>query len=210
MTQLRSAVRDPQYFVEASAVANETMRRARHNVEQIIEKLDRLGYRFTAWINYFGNLNDELKPDLSRLPLLGNPEVFKPAEANAPERLDAFEEVIGGPLPLSMRHWWEQIGFVCLAGVHETLSPGDPDGADPLVIWEFDDEHTELIDLTQFNGTGFQLSLERDAYAIRVLDWGADVKIRPDRLWFVPYLREAFQWGVSPGGRTETGGPIKS
>jgi hypothetical protein len=198
LTQLHATVRDPQHFVEASAVAHETMRRAKHNVEQIIEKLDRLGYRFTASINYFGNLEEELKPDRSRLPSLGNPQVFKPAAANAAERLDALEETIGGPLPLSVRHWWEQIGFVCLAGVHETLSPGDPDGASPLVIWEFDDEWTDLVDLKQFNGTGFQLSLERDAYAIRVPDRGADVKIRPDSLWFVPYLREVFEWGGFP------------
>jgi hypothetical protein len=43
------------------------------------------------------------------------------------------------------------------------------------------------------------LALERDAYAIRVPDWSADVNIGPDRLWFVPYLREVFQWGGFPG-----------
>jgi hypothetical protein len=199
MTQLGPAVRDPQHLVDASAVARETMRRARHNIEQIVGKLDRLGYRFTVSINYFGDLQKELKPDPSRLPSLGNPLVFKPADASAPARLDALEKTIAGPLPLSIRHWWEQIGFVCLTGVHENLSPGDPEGASPLVIWEFDDEWTELIDLTEFNETGFQLSLERDAYAIRIPDPGADVKIRPDRLWFVPYLREVFEWGGFPG-----------
>ena len=209
MTRLGSAIRDSQYFVEASAVARETMRRVRHNIEQIIEKLDRLGYRFTASIDYFGDLQRELTPDLTRLPSLGNPSVFKPAEASAPQRLDALEKRIAGPLPLSIRHWWEQIGFVCLAGVHEILSPGDPEGASPLVIWEFDDEWAEPIDLTQFNETGFQLSLERDAYAIRVPDWGADVKIRPDRLWFVPYLREVFKWGGFPGWAHKDGRPEK-
>ena len=203
MIQLGSSVRDPQYFDDATAVARETMRRARHNVEQIIEKLDRLGYRFTRWVDYSRDLKDELKPDPSRLPSLKDPQVFQPARASAPEDLDVLEELIGGPLPLSIRHWWEQIRYVCLDGVHETLSPGlDPQGASPLEIWPFDGFEGDffgLIDLTEFNETGFQLSLERDAYAIRVPDRGADVKIRPDRLWFVPYLREVFEWGGFPG-----------
>lgn len=209
LIQLDSAVRDPRYFVEATAVARETMRRARHNIEQIIGKLDRLGYRFTVSIDYFGDLKQQLSPDPSRLPSRTNPLVFKPAEANAPNRLDALEKTIAGPLPLSIRHWWEQIAFVCLAGVHETLSPGDPDGLSPLVIWEFDDEWAELIDLTKFNLTGFQLSLERDAYAIRIPDPGADVKIRPDGHWFVPYLREVFEWGGFPGWAHRPGAPGK-
>jgi len=170
-------VRDPQYFDDASAVAHETMRRARHNVEQIIEKLRGLGYRFTL-----------------------GPEAYKPADSSAIGRLDDFEGTIGGPLPLSIRHWWEQMEFVCLAGLHETLTPSfDVDATHPLTIWDFSDEDRELIDLTERGQTGFQLALERDAYAIRVPDWSADVNIGPDRLWFVPYLREVSQWGGFPG-----------
>jgi hypothetical protein len=200
LTQLGPAVRDTRYLSDANSIGFEMMRRARHNVEQIIEKLDALGYRFTNHVNHLGSLEDELKPDLTLLPSLGNPSVFKAPKASASEDLDVLEHLTGGPLPLSIRHWWEQIGFVCLSGVHETLSPGlDPDGAGGLVIWEYD--FKDPLDLTSFNETGFQLALERDAYAIRLPDASADVKIRPD-LWFVPYLRRVFEWGGFPGWAT--------
>lgn len=46
LTALGAGVRDALYFEDAWAVACETMRRARHNVELIIRRLDALGYRF--------------------------------------------------------------------------------------------------------------------------------------------------------------------
>jgi len=46
MMELGPAVREPQYFDEAWAVARETMRRVRHNLMLIIPRLDGLGYRF--------------------------------------------------------------------------------------------------------------------------------------------------------------------
>jgi len=46
LTALGPAVREPQYFDEAWAVARETMRRARHNLTLIVPRLDALGYRF--------------------------------------------------------------------------------------------------------------------------------------------------------------------
>jgi hypothetical protein len=46
MTALGLRVRQPLYAEHAEAVARETMRRARHNVELIIQRLDKLGYKF--------------------------------------------------------------------------------------------------------------------------------------------------------------------
>ena len=43
---LGAKVREAPHFDDAWAVARETMRRARHNVEHIIRRLDELGYRF--------------------------------------------------------------------------------------------------------------------------------------------------------------------
>src|SRR5262249_28915620 len=109
----------------------------------------------------------------------------------------------------SIRHWWEQIEHVCLFGSHEALSPHDPEGSDQLVIWSFDDEWSELVDMREFGQTGFQLSLERDAYAVRVPDGSADARIRPDRLWFVDYLRDVFEWGGFPGWKYRKDPPVK-
>ena len=46
MTALGPRVREAPHFDDAWAVARETMRRARHNVELIIRRLDQIGYQF--------------------------------------------------------------------------------------------------------------------------------------------------------------------
>jgi len=46
LVTLGPSVRDAAHFDDAWAVARETMRRARHNVEHIIRRLDAMGYRF--------------------------------------------------------------------------------------------------------------------------------------------------------------------
>ena len=46
MTALGAAVRSAPYMDDAWAVARETMRRARSNVETLIRRLDALGYQF--------------------------------------------------------------------------------------------------------------------------------------------------------------------
>lgn len=46
MMALGSGVRAAPHFDDAWAVARETMRRARHNIEQIVRRLDAMGYRF--------------------------------------------------------------------------------------------------------------------------------------------------------------------
>ena len=46
LTALGAKVREAPHVDDAWAVARETMRRARHNVEQIIRRLDAMGYRF--------------------------------------------------------------------------------------------------------------------------------------------------------------------
>jgi hypothetical protein len=46
MVALGSQVREPAYYKDARAVATETMRRARHNCELLIRRLDSLQYRF--------------------------------------------------------------------------------------------------------------------------------------------------------------------
>jgi hypothetical protein len=43
---LGEGVRDERYYADASAVATETMRRARHNVEMLVRRLEAKGYRF--------------------------------------------------------------------------------------------------------------------------------------------------------------------
>jgi hypothetical protein len=57
MTELGPDIRKPVYFDDAWAIARETMRRARHNVESIIRRLDELHYNF--WDGQQGSLGSQ-------------------------------------------------------------------------------------------------------------------------------------------------------
>lgn len=46
LVALGEGVRHELYYADAAAVAAQTMRRARHNVELLIQRLDAMGYRF--------------------------------------------------------------------------------------------------------------------------------------------------------------------
>ena len=48
LTALGGGVRSSLYYQDTTEVAVETMKRARHNVESIIQKLDKLGYEFSS------------------------------------------------------------------------------------------------------------------------------------------------------------------
>jgi hypothetical protein len=85
-------------YSDALAVAFETMQRARHNADLIYERLQKVGYKFTS-------------PKWVRVP----------PTKNARAEVDEFEREIG-PIPLSLRAWYEVVGLVDFAGSHPGLA----------------------------------------------------------------------------------------
>jgi hypothetical protein len=77
------------YREEAHAIAWETMRRVRRNLETLLTRLDALGYQRET-------------PDG-----LGEPV--------SDEEIEQMERYLGGPLPLSLRAFWQVVGSVDLA-----------------------------------------------------------------------------------------------
>src|SRR5262249_1504627 len=71
-------------------------------------------------------------------PLRDPAVLLRPGRQTAKD-LDRIEKAAGGPLPLSLRAWYEEVGSVSLLGWHTSLSP-NPDEAhsgvcpDPLMI----------------------------------------------------------------------------
>jgi hypothetical protein len=88
LRELGPAVRDEAHIEDASGVAAETMCRVRSNVEALRRRLDEAGYRFN-------------RPD----------RVHVPPAPDVTVRLDTFEER-HGPLPLSLRAFYEVVGTV--------------------------------------------------------------------------------------------------
>jgi hypothetical protein len=92
LTALGDKVRQEPLYSDAIAVARETMRLARHNVELIVSRLRESGYEFQG--------------DGIILPT-----------TNVAEQI-AELEAIAGMLPLSLRTWYEIVGEVSLMGTH--------------------------------------------------------------------------------------------
>lgn len=105
MISLGESVRSRRYRGDAEAVARETMRRARRNVEMLIPRLDAMGYRFHS-----------------------NPP-FSPPTRKTADRIRRLEKLLSGRLPLSLAAWWQEVGAVSLQGEHPLLQAA---GADPL------------------------------------------------------------------------------
>lgn len=98
LVALGDQVRTEPIYSDAQAVAQETMRRARHNVELLVKGLQKLGFKFH---------------DPS--------EIFVPTTKAQLKELDIFEREVG-LVPLSLRAWIEQVGTVYFMGTYPRLS----------------------------------------------------------------------------------------
>ncbi|MBT8225861.1 MAG: hypothetical protein HKP61_14330 [Dactylosporangium sp.] len=114
LRQLGSAVRMSEWVEEAQLVCDEMARRARHNIELIVERLASDGYRF--------HTNDD---EQTPVP----PHV--PPTAAAAAHADWLEQRFHA-VPLTLLSWVRIVGDVWLVGTHPQW-PGSA-SADPLVI----------------------------------------------------------------------------
>lgn len=114
LRQLGARVREPDLREQAVLVADEMARRARRNVEVLVERMSAAGVRFHT-------------NDARRTPVV--PFVpATPAAAAYAEWLDATV----GPVPLTVLSWVREVGDVWFVGTHPALA-GMP-AADPLVM----------------------------------------------------------------------------
>lgn len=114
LDRYRAGQRDQVWHELRQLVCNEMARRARHNVEVIIERLTGAGYRFHT-------NNDAQDPVTPHVPPSAG------AAAHADWLADRF-----GPVPMTLLSWIRLAGDVWLVGTH----PQWPESAsaDPLVI----------------------------------------------------------------------------
>ena len=246
LVALGESVRHELYYADAVAVAAETMYRARHNVELLIQRLAGMGYRFIP-------PSEDIVPDVDpsinpmvemgelaakaadrkaarkaeiaarraaqeakiaaslKKPPLKNPDVFDPPGKKTVSQLKKLERAAGGPLPISLRAWYEQVGGVSLMGSHDVLNPKDSKtAADPLVVAS----PRELVEMLEHQGGDDKIGLwiapddlhkanvsGGDPYTITIPNACADAEFEYEwhHTTFVNYLRKAFEWGGFPG-----------
>jgi hypothetical protein len=104
LLDLGDSIREEPLYSDALGVARETMRRARHNIEALIPRLEHVGYQF----GYTGLAVD---PEFAAR----QPRVFKGPKRNIHQTLARLEALVGS-LPLSLYAWYEQIGEVNFVG----------------------------------------------------------------------------------------------
>lgn len=204
LMSLGADIREEPFYSEANSVAWETMARARQNIETLIDRLHSLDYRF-------------LEPE----------ECWMPPDQDSIATLESFEARYG-PLPLSVRMWYEVVGPVDFMGSHPTLSYFDPPTrqssppfySDPLVIHPIKDPPLPFYADMVFDDTGQEITgpphciwLAPDAIQKANMSGGGPTMImipnpamdapliseQWDGVLFVNYLRECFRWGGFPG-----------
>jgi hypothetical protein len=205
---LGPAVRQGDLYPDAQAVALETMRRVRHNIELLIPRLEELGYEFGyAWMKQERFRVDETWRAEQPVRYTSPPSAIN-------ERLQRFEEQ-AGLMPLSLRAFYREVGGVNFVGRHpawEQLFEAQrthgivPSNLDPLVVWGF-----ELIDhyyASLDEESPFQLPIAADyelkydisgagPYWIEMPDAAADALLLGEwhQTTFVNYLRLCLHYG---------------
>ncbi len=183
LARIGTGVRDLKILPDAVAVARETMRRCRRNLEVVVGRLKKLGYRF------------EERP-------------LRPPARRVLRQIEEIEEKVG-PIPLSVSAWYELVGSVSLVG----WLPGWenlPTFPDPLVVGP--SRFLLTYDEENWTRGQYRLEFSPDdcakadtsggsPYTILLPDASADPKVEHE--WhhtsFVNCLRIAFRWGGFPG-----------
>ena len=195
LRQLGAAPLEPDLAAEAQAVCDEMARRARQNIEVVVERLTEAGYRFH-------HNDDEETPTTPFVP------ATDAAEDQARWLVERF-----GAVPLTLLSWVRLVGDVWLVGTH----PDWPESsqADPLVLKTqgarqdyFDEQWQQhLADGARHL---FVLPLAPDRYHKGNISGGGPYGvIVPDGcvegvfagemdMPFVSYLNWVFRWGGFP------------
>ncbi|HYL44357.1 MAG TPA: hypothetical protein VEU97_13300 [Ktedonobacteraceae bacterium] len=140
LVQFQTEIRNKPLYFDALAVAQETMRRVRNNIEILILRLQELGYQFGyEWMKPFDPFGDKW--------VRMQPAVYTPPSSDIVSLVEAFEQQ-AGPLPLSLRAFYLEVGSVNFVGTHphwekllEEYNPYHlvPTTADPLFVSGFDE-----------------------------------------------------------------------
>ena len=257
---LGEQVRREPVFADAWAVACETMRRVRANIERCIPRLVRVGFIFgyhqalqqmlheqmqvNDWTGYLealewsraqppvflpARLAEEYHGYIVSLGLddLG-PEMFDPGAA-APDMRAHVEELdrMIGPLPLSLRAWYTEVGAVNFYGFHPewthfTRLPKilkvSPDRylmteCDPLQVCVLDATRVDAAREQYAQGRLRQFKFAADRYfkdgtagsstpfALATPNPAMDATLvgYEPRITFVEYLRHCLRWAGFPG-----------
>jgi hypothetical protein len=205
---------------DVRAVAAETMKRARHNVELIYDRLCTMGFEFLT-----PKVADVQKVSTQFGEITYPYQAFTPADAqDFAHYLPRVTETCG-QLPLSLEAWYEHVGAINLMGDYPGLcgyryevlnEQKDQVLPDPLCVYPLayalseydsylishDEEPTNDFVFPLTPDIGYKHYVEGDGYeGIVVPAETVDAEFTLTNEPFVRYFRRSFQWGGFPGWR---------
>jgi hypothetical protein len=201
-------------YEEAQAVAQTLMQRVRYNIGLIVPRLHTLGYRFGEGM---WGLENEISPG-EKLTYEKDVPIFGVSTENTLIYIQKLEGLIGN-LPLSLLHWYQEVGCVNFVG----LFPSDEkrvfdrqDGCDldPLLIYSVELVYKMVLGYKERNVWEKDPTLPvspdnlfkydysgSGPYVIRMPCKAFDAPLLRERhnTTFINYLRICMQWGGFPG-----------
>jgi hypothetical protein len=181
------------------------------------------GNRFEEFVSAFDKR-------LAPASTLDERSVYSRAQEWSRNCISGLETYLLGPLPVSLRAWYECVEHVSFIGSHPVLNPVKQEHSavqittpanqmvlpDPLAIMGLPDE----VDYESWETAGgypiavdefFKAKINRDhRYYIDFRDSRADTIFRDWRNdYFVAYLRRVFKWGGFPGLERHPNPPLK-
>lgn len=165
LRRMGEQVREAECLPQARAVCDEMARRARHNVETLVERLTNQGF-------VFHDNNDDQTPR----------PAFIPPTSKAADLVDWLDDQPYGPVPLTVASWIRLVGDVWFVGTHPQWPQSTE--ADPLVLEAEQSFYSSLLE---------EPSTVRDYYADEYESWqdwsdddpqadGFVLTVAPDRL----------------------------
>lgn len=201
-------------YEDAQLVAQSMMRRVRYNINLIISRLNILNYRFGAGM---WDIGDEISLE-EKLAIQNDLPTFKSPEPETITYIKELEQLIG-TLPLSLIHWYKEVGCVNLVGLFpskgkQEFYPQDGSQLDPLLIysvkfvlkiildykrrnvWEKD----PLLPLSPDNLFKYNYS-GSGSYSMKIPCKSFDAPLLREKhhTTFINYLRICMRWGGFPG-----------
>jgi hypothetical protein len=242
------------FYDEALAVARETMRRTRHNIEMLIPRLQTIGYIFgSTWLEaivnqYVSGQQVKVPPEAHTLLTPGQIQLLEeydpeqerdwfreiarrpalPWTPPSPEVADHLAEVeeLFGPIPLSLRAWYEIVGAVDFVGqpplaweaLHFKVPPVSSTeqryNLDPLVVepleqgvrdarsqYQYKDQQPWIYLTVSPSEEAKYHVYGQDPHVIQIPNACVDALLPFEwhQTTFVNYLRICFRWGGLPG-----------
>jgi hypothetical protein len=141
---LGPAVCQEPVYSDALAVAHETMRRVRVNIELLIPRLQTIGYEFGyEWLR----ASDPQNPSLAKW-IAEQPAIYTPPPEETERQIVQFEQETG-LLPLSLRAFYLEVGSVNFMGWNphwDRFFRSEPRaiGIDPLMVVDFSEAVLEF------------------------------------------------------------------